>query len=722
MIEQLAAVARILGGYQYRIAQRRGSARTDIAEVTDRGCDNLEYAGHAKECTLSACRKYRPAASPFDTFYPMTKLARNLLLLTLVLGLAACQTGPQQPVGTADITVDPDTDSGILTPTEEDIILAFEYEVNEQWLEASVVYNKLARSAVQPERSAFLLKVALMYYRGGFYSEIDSYFENLAEGDILPQDEKHRQTIQAGGYFGQGKIYQSLLALPEIDELTENRYKALALEIRSRGVLAIGDPLESARLRMQIAEFLYTPAEIEKNHDFIWDALNRITEQAMIRALKEKQTPEVRGWLELNLIARRSNMLPAKMEPWIEQWYERYGDHPAAAEYAIALLEQSRQVYIRPERIALMLPFSGRLEKVADAILNGFLYAYYQDPEQVADLEIINASKDPVEFSLQYEQAIQNGADFVVGPIDKDLIDMLQQRGELEVPTLTLNYGNDEGESGLNLYQFGLRPEDEAEQVADYALAQGRHHAAVLVPDTEWGYRLQRAFSQRFEALGGRIVGSAAYPARNSDYSAAIKNLLNLTTSEHRKSILQQTIREQVEFEARRRQDVDMIFIAANSRQARLIKPQLKFHHAHDLPVYATSHISSSTVSIDDDRDLDEILFVDIPWMLHNDKNPDYRRVAGLWPEASQRFGRLFALGIDAYRMIPSLRRLMINPEESVPQNTGVLSVDANGRIRRSLLMATYEKGRARLLETPQAAESPGVSTPGVSTPGASTP
>ena len=52
--------------------------------------------------------------------------------------------------------------------------------------------------------------------------------------------------------------------------------------------------------------------------------------------------------------------------------------------------------------------------------------------------------------------------------------------------------------------------------------------------------------------------------------------------------------------------------------------------------------------------------------------------------------------------MIPSLRRLMINPEESLTHNTGVLTVDKNGRIKRSLLMATYEKGRARMLETPE--------------------
>ncbi len=628
------------------------------------------------------------------------------LFLALVMVLVACQSGPSRQPSTDSsdsgfLVPEPGDTIEVLTPTEEDIIRAFDYEIDQQWLEAAVLYDRLAQSSVQPERSAFLIKVAMMYYYGGLYDEIDPFFEELNEQDILQQDLNYKQTIQAGGYLGDGKIYQSLLALPEIDEIIDYRFKALALSIRSRGVLAIGKPMDSAKLRMQISQFLKTPQEIEENHDFIWDALNRITEPAIIRALSEQQTVEVRGWLELNLIARRSNMLPVKMEPWIDQWYQLYGEHAAAPNYAINLLEESKRVYIKPRRIALMLPFSGRLEKVAEAIQNGFLYAYYQDPDQVADLEIINASSNPAEFNLQYEQAIQNGADFVVGPINKDLIDLLQKREELEVPTLTLNYGNNEGEVGLNLYQFGLSPEDEAEQIADYALAQDRHHAIVLVPDTDWGYRLQRAFSKRFESLGGHVVGSTVYPAKKNDYSAAIKNLLNLTTSNHRKSILQQVIKEQVKFDARRRQDVDMIFIAANSRQARLIKPQLKFHHAQDLPVYATSHISSSSANPDDDRDLNEIMYVDIPWMLNNHKNPDHKQISRLWPDSSRRFSRLFALGIDAYRMIPSLRRLMINPGESLAHNTGILSVDKFGRVKRSLLMATYEKGRTRLLETP---------------------
>lgn len=142
-----------------------------------------------------------------------------------------------------------------------------------------------------------------------------------------------------------------------------------------------------------------------------------------------------------------------------------------------------------------------------------------------------------------------------------------------------------------------------------------------------------------------------------------------------------------------------MIFIAGNPRQARLIKPQLKFHHAKDLPVYSTSSISSSNSDPDADRDLDEILFVDTPWALTNTTNPDFAAINKLWPKQNDRYARFFALGIDAYNLIPSLRRLMITPEEKVALNSGTISVDKNGRVHRELILATYLKGRAEVLK-----------------------
>jgi uncharacterized protein len=391
-------------------------------------------------------------------------------------------------------------------------------------------------------------------------------------------------------------------------------------------------------------------------------------------------------------------MIPAKIEPWLQKWAELYPEHQAGQFFVEKLRSDSRQIFIKPTRIALMLPFNDKLRNVSEAIQNGFLHAYYSDPEK-PELEIINVSSNPQDFYLQYNQAIQNGADFIVGPLDKKLVNELLLNKTLTTPTLTLNYADDDTYGVNNLFQFGLRPEDEAEQIADYALINAHYHAITLTPDTPLGKRLESAFTKRFEALGGQVVDSANYPAANNDYSSTIKNLLNIKDSESRHAILDRVLNQNSEFIPRRRQDVDMIFITGNPRQARLIKPQLKFHHAKDLQVYATSSISSSTSSPDADRDLDEIQFVDTPWALQSEKNPDFSDISQLWPAQSQRYAKFIALGIDAYKMIPALRRLMLKQIPALQLNTGNITLDNKGRIHRELLLATYKKGEAEVIK-----------------------
>ena len=617
-----------------------------------------------------------------------------VLVLLASLWLVGCQT--------SSLTESKPQQTG--RTTAEDLMIAQLYEEDLQWDLAEEMYLYLAQFSEQPDKSLYLQKAALMMYRAGRYEDIEAFYQQLEEGDLIEPETRHKNVLLGGVYFDQGKIYQGLGYLPDLEEIIDPAYKALALNIRSRGVLAIGKPLESTKLRIEINQYLNTEFELRQNEEFIWDALNRITESNIIKALSQQQPDDLRGWLELNLIARRSNMIPAKIEPWIEQWKTLYQGHEAEAYFVEDLLAESRLIYINPTRIALLLPFESKLRSVAEAIQNGFLHAYYQDTEDRPILELVNVSSDAQTFFIQYQQAIQNGADFIVGPPDKQLVNELMLNESLRVPTLTLNYADDDSRGINNLYQFGLLPEDEAAQIADYALVNGRFHALTLTPDTSLGERLQNAFTRRFESLGGQVVESARYPAAKNDYSASIKNMLNINNSDSRHIILDQILGQKSEFIPRRRQDVDMIFIAGNPRQARLIKPQLKFHHAKDLPVYSTSGISSSNADPDADRDLDGIQFVDTPWTLQPEQNADYQAVAQLWPKLSQRYAKFFALGIDAYKMIPSLRRLMVNGSETLPLNTGTISVDKNGRVSRELMLATYEKGRAQVVKQSVAA------------------
>ena len=610
----------------------------------------------------------------------------SLTIITFAL-LFGCQT---------TTTIKPST---VGKTTAEDIIIARQYEETLQWDKAAEMYRYMAQQSQQPARSSYLQKTALMLYKDGRTSEIEAFYEGLQEDDLTQEDQQKKTILLAGSYLDQGKIYQGLGYLPDLDTITDPEYKVLALGIRSSGVLSIGNPLESARLRIETIPYLNTDIAKRQNEDLLWDALNRISETSIINTLSKQQPLDLRGWLELNLIARRSNMVPARIEPWLEKWITLYPEHEASSFFVEKLRADSRMIFIKPTRIALMLPFNEKLRNVSEAIQNGFLHAYYSDPESRPMLEIINVSDDPEDFYLQYNQAIQNGADFIVGPLDKKLVNELLLKQSLKVPTMTLNYADEDRYGINNLFQFGLRPEDEAEQIADYALVNAHYHAITLTPDTALGERLETAFTQRFEALGGQVVDSARYPANNNDYSSSIKNLLNITDSDSRHAILDRVLNQSSEFIPRRRQDVDMIFISGNPRQARLIKPQLKFHHAKDLQVYATSSISSSSENPDADRDLDEIQFVDTPWALTSSDNPDAASIASLWPAQSQRYSRFIALGIDAYRVIPALRRLMLGQIPALQLNTGNITLDAKGRIHRELVLATYNRGRAEVIK-----------------------
>ena len=101
---------------------------------------------------------------------------------------------------------------------------------------------------------------------------------------------------------------------------------------------------------------------------------------------------------------------------------------------------------------------------------------------------------------------------------------------------------------------------------------------------------------------------------KQSDFSTPIKKLLNLDESEHRYNKIRKFV-PQVKFNARRRHDVDAIFLSGYPQSTRLLNPQLRFYRASRIPVYATPHIYSGRPNPAQDIDLNGISFCDIPWL-----------------------------------------------------------------------------------------------------------
>jgi hypothetical protein len=177
---------------------------------------------------------------------------------------------------------------------------------------------------------------------------------------------------------------------------------------------------------------------------------------------------------------------------------------------------------------------------------------------------------------------------------------------------------------------------------------------------------------------------------------------MGIDQSEARRQALEARLHTRLKFEPRPRADIDAIFLAADPRHGRLIKPQLNYHRAHDVPVYATSHIFAGKGDAARDVDLDGIMFGDMPWMLVGDGRVQTLRAslqAG-WPYAHSPLDRLYALGMDAYAVIPQLNRISAQNAVRYEGVTSGLSVEMDGRLHRQLLWARFKQGLPRLLDT----------------------
>jgi len=350
---------------------------------------------------------------------------------------------------------------------------------------------------------------------------------------------------------------------------------------------------------------------------------------------------------------------------------------PGLLEY---LTESARLRAYHPTNITVLLPFEGKYASTSNSIRAGLLQSYYaNDAEDRPVLHFVDTTAlDDV--AAYVHQAVENGTDFIIGPLRKRAVQALAAQGS-SAPVLALNQITSSTEA--NFYQFGLDPEQEAVQAAEKAWIDGQRSMIAIVPQGSWGTRILDSFAQRWNELGGELLEAQQYPPLKNDFGEQIIKLLDLDQSQKRYKRLSRTLGEKPAFEPRRRQDVDAVFMAAHPRQARLIRPQFRFYHAQDLPVYATSHVYSGSPDPSKDSDLNSVLFCDMPVLLVDPKTTD----------GSDYNPRLFAFGQDAYNLIPHLNEIGATPDNLYSAYTGRLTLNPQGQIQRRMAWAQFKKG-----------------------------
>jgi hypothetical protein len=566
---------------------------------------------------------------------------------------------------------------------------------------ASALENA-ARRADPDARPALQLQAARAWLQAGRASEAARTLAGIA-GNLTPAQVIERRVIEADIELANGRAQQAWQKMSVIPEPSGTTAAPQYFESRMRIALAAARPVDGVRAEISAERIAASDAQRSALRAELLALLHTAREQGVKLEPAASQDPTVRGWLDLGAVANYGGGASINGAIEAARWRSAYPAHPASELLAQALAAPL-PMSTRLHKLALVLPITGQAAGYAATIHAGFDYAWQQLPaDSRPAVQVYDTGVLPVEQALRQAQA--DGNDFIVGPLTRPEVDVAASAWP-GVPMLALNFlsAGRSAPSGMN--QYAISPEDDAREVARRILASGQKRGVALVPSGDWGTRVLAAFTQELQAGGGTLLAQASYDPAEHDYAAPIRAVLGTDLSIGRRLRLQNLLGQKFEFEPRGRADLDFIFAPAQAGPARLLRPQLRFQYAGDVPVYATSD-AYATDGGAANQDLDGLIIPAMPWLVPNSGAASTVRdsVAGTAGITADWQSGLYAFGYDACQLAVAIASAGRDFERvQVAGLTGDLRLDAEGRVHRIPAWARIGRnGLPQLLGNPAA-------------------
>lgn len=547
---------------------------------------------------------------------------------------------------------------------------------------AAAVYEKLAGQTTGSDSAEFLLRAARAWFAANRPTDADRVLATLPP-TLTQTQAVEQKLLQIQSAVAQGRGEQAWRDVSSMQTPSVTQAAARYYETRQQVAIATGHLVDGIRSELARERFV-APGEVNQARGELLGQLRAAAERGTSLSPPPGSDATVRGWLEAAGVAADNLRNPTLGATRLAAFRSRYPTHPALAALASEpgfVIETPAEAKLGSSpHVALMLPLSGRTAAASAQIRDGFMTAYYQLPVSARPrLRLYDTASTSIAEAIG--AASGGGAEFIVGPLTREEVVAASELISQRPPILALNFLPADKPAPERYYQFALSPEDDARAVARYIAASGKRRGVVLTPEGDWGTRVAAAFDEELRSAGGYVLGVATFNAAERDYRASIMQVLRTDDSTARYQRIQSAIGQKLEFEPRRRPDIQFIFAPSQPGTARLLRPQLRFHLAGDIPEFTLGDAYDPHPTAN--QEIEGVMFPDMPWMLDDGGIvADVREAARAFSDPPARRGRLFAFGYDAFRIAASLQRGQpVDPRGL----TGTLSIDAQGRVRREL-------------------------------------
>jgi ABC-type branched-subunit amino acid transport system substrate-binding protein len=414
--------------------------------------------------------------------------------------------------------------------------------------------------------------------------------------------------------------------------------------------------------------------------------LDNLDESALLTLSGENLFTRIGGYAALRLARLRlGQMRPEEAEPLLWRLQFLFEDDPIgdSADKMVRRLVAARTQ--DPGHFGIMLPLTGKLAAFGERVLRGILLStelLTKEQQQGLTLHIFDTRADPEVARRGVMELADRGVVGIIGPLKGNVAEAAALEAKslgvpLVTPTPTAEVEGD------GVFRLGLRPEDEIDRLARYAVqVAGIERFAILAPDTAQGRRYRKIFWDSVVRYGGEIAGSVLFATgdnislkeplakltgihglskaetrelfeeeRREELSKMTSLLLELGIS-YRGAVETMALDEEEEFaeyEPKPRVDFTGVFLPIGAKSAALLAPQLPYHDVFDATLLGLRSWNYSSLIEVGRKYVDGALFP-VEW---HTSTPEGQAFAASYKEVYHRApGVLEVYGYDAGRLV----------------------------------------------------------------------
>lgn len=546
---------------------------------------------------------------------------------------------------------------------------------------SSSEYLRKAEQSLGEQKVDYQVLAARAYLKEGQVSKAQSTIESLPAE--LSDAQRNSGMLVAAEIELAKRNNQQTAAL--LNRLPVNKLKSSEQARFYQARIQMTDKRNTyALLRDYIALEIVTPTNERKQNviNASWNELISIPVEQLDRMQANSNEPTLAGWLELARIYQQNKDNTPQLKEILNRWVAQNPNNPYSRLMPTPMANLLGFTTEQAGQVALLLPLSGQAQIFGQAIEAGFMAAMTEDNSNHVQVTVYDTNTQSVPAIIKQIES-SNVPTAVIGPLLKQDVEQAISNPTL-LDMLALNQPQ-QVRAQNNICYFALSPEDEAKDAARYMKANGHLLPLLIVPQSNLGDRVAKAFEDEWIALGGEGALATRY-----------YNEVGLSESLNNRAGIRLTgVPVTPGKILTPGQEVDAVYILGNRNELTLIRAMINMepsNKVHANAMYSSSRSNMAEADPDFRIEMEGLRFSEIPLLAGIDNRKLTQAMQAFNNDYSQ--VRLYALGMDAWKLANRFSELKSLPNFELQGYTGKLTTGTNCEVIRQLTWLEYQQGK----------------------------